>query len=63
VSDEFLWNNFGAMRHPDTVNVSTNPYFSKLGLTGRVHAVVDLLGVYDGHLQTIHPVDVAEVAM
>ena len=63
MSDEFLLNNFGATRHPDTVYVSTNPYFSKLDLAGQFHAVVDLLGMYDDQLETIHPADVVEAAM
>jgi hypothetical protein len=63
MSDEFLSNNFGATTHPDTVYVSTNPYFAQLDLAGQFHAVVDLLGMWDEQLETIPPADVAEAAM
>jgi hypothetical protein len=63
MSDEFLLNNFGATTHPDTVYVSTNPYFAQLDLAGQFHAVVDLLGIWDEQLETIPPADVVEAAI
>ena len=62
MSDEFLLNNFGATTHPDTVYVSTNPYFAQLNLAGHFHAVVDLLEMRDEQLETIPPADVVEAA-
>lgn len=63
-SEEFLRQNFEDGQYHDTVYVTANAYFPKVGLdTNRTfHAVVDLLDDWDEDLEIVHPETVTEAA-
>lgn len=63
-SEEFLRQNFEDGQYHDTVYVTANAYFPKVGLDtdGTFHAVVDLLDDWDEDLEIAHPETVTEAA-